>query len=79
MGKELGQLVGIAIFVWGNIQQIVAGLLCEWVETLESQNYKESPMKYCNPNGDNRKVRLPGELLPGKKLSHVSLNKRVLK
>jgi len=38
-GKELGQLVGIAIFVWGNIQQIVAGLVCEWVETLESLDW----------------------------------------
>ncbi|MEI7831353.1 MAG: hypothetical protein WCI31_16355 [Prolixibacteraceae bacterium] len=77
-GKELGQLVGIVIFVWGNIQQMVAGLVCEWVETLESQDCKESPMKYCNKNGDNRKVRLSEELLPGKKLIHVSLNKRAL-
>jgi hypothetical protein len=36
-GKGLWQLVGIIVFVWRNIQQVVVGLLCEWVETLDSK------------------------------------------
>ena len=77
-GKELWQLVGIVNFVWGNIKQILVGLTCEWVETLESQDLDESPMKSCKLNGNNKKVKLPRELLPGRKLIHVNLSKRAL-
>ena len=78
-GKGRRQQVGIVIFVRGNIQQIVAGLVCEWVEALESQDWGESPMKSCKLNGNNTKVKLPRELLHRRKLIHVNLSKRALR
>jgi hypothetical protein len=46
IGKGGGKLKGkgtkatggdYIVFVWGNIQQVVVELLCEWVETLDSK------------------------------------------
>jgi len=62
-GKGRWQLVGIVIFVLGNIKRVLAGFVCKWVEIMEQQVWKKSTIYYYKLNGNNRKEKLAGELL----------------